>query len=138
MGYSQVEGLHFDSADLFSPVVTLQYVRLLLAIYGPDADFSISHLDISQAFLWSKLDIPVYMKPFEGMKVPPGHVLKLLRGLYGLRNASSLWFKTIKKVLMEQLGYEQSQFSECVFVKRANGHVCIICLFVDDLLVKTT
>ena len=56
----------------------------------------IIHADIPQAFVQSLLDVDVWMEFPDGVTVtdPAGEnnkVVKLLRSLYGLRNAPQLW-----------------------------------------------
>ena len=137
-GFSQVDGLNFDSSDIYSPVVTLVVVRMLLSIFAAIPDVTFHHLDISQAYLWATLDTPVFMRPFSGMQLPEGHCLKLLRALYGLRGSSTAWYRTfVRALIAAPLFYIQSQFDQCVFYRSDGLIFLIILLFVDDMLIFT-
>ena len=59
----------------------------------------------------------------------PGHVIKLNRSLYGMRQLPLNFFLCLKKAL-EHRGFEQSKLDSCLL---SNGQV--ICLvYVDDCL----
>ena len=134
-GCSQVDGVNYDSTDIYSPVVTLVVVRMLLTIFAAIADVTFHHLDISQAYLWATLDTPVYMRAVNGMQLPAGHCLKLLRALYGLKGSATAWYRTFVKALTSApLSYVQSRYDQCVFYRSVGQHFLILLLFVDDML----
>jgi hypothetical protein len=90
-GYAQEEGK--DYFELFSPVVKEVTMRILLAL-GTNFNWHIHHIDIKTAFLNGKLDEEIYMtvppKYFEILQIdtpPKHHVLKLVKSLYGLKQA---------------------------------------------------
>ncbi|UTT96946.1 hypothetical protein NDA17_001929 [Ustilago hordei] len=60
-------------------------VLVIAAIWGWEVDM----IDVKQAYLNSSLHHDVYLKPPIGMKVQPGKVLKLVKGLYGLKQSGS-------------------------------------------------
>jgi hypothetical protein len=62
-GFSQVEGLDYD--QVFSPVVCFEIVHLILAIAALE-NWTISGLDVKNAYLYGKLDEEIYMKQPEG------------------------------------------------------------------------
>jgi ATP-binding cassette subfamily B (MDR/TAP) protein 1 len=59
--------------------------------------------DIKTAFLYAKLDKPIYMKQPEGFVVTgkENFVCKLNKSLYGLKQAPRLWFKRFDDVLLK-------------------------------------
>ena len=135
-GFSQVDGMNYDSSKTYSPVVTLVTVRMLLCIFAAIRSVTIWHFDVSQAFLWAPLSEVIYLQPFDGMNVPPNHCLRLLKAIYGLKQSSYEWYKTFKKALLE-LFYKPSDYDECVFTFHSGGSFIIVCIFVDDMLVFT-
>ena len=59
-----------------------------------------------------------------------GMVLKVVKNLYGLKNASLNWFEMLKKGLHDR-GFSPSAVDPCVFV-RDN---CVILVYIDDCII---
>ncbi|SYW76540.1 uncharacterized protein UHO2_04781 [Ustilago hordei] len=83
-GFTQREGL--DYTEIFAPVAPIQAIRGVLAIAAV-RDWEVDSIDVKQAYLNSSLRHDVYLKPPVGTRVPPGKVLKLIKGLYGLKQS---------------------------------------------------
>jgi hypothetical protein len=131
-GFTQIQGEDYDST--YSPVQTMTTFRSLLA----RANFlghSLRSIDICTAFLHSKIDAEIYVKFPTGYQLPPNcetaNCLKLLKGIYGIKQGSRLWFLTLTKTL-RAAGYKQSTADECLFV-RGNLYMCF---HIDDLQVS--
>lgn len=88
------------------------------------------------AFLHGKLEGKVLEQP-EGIK--PGDERKvclLKRSLYGLKQRSRQWYLTFNDYILK-IGFEMSNYDNCVFIKRKNGVVvAYLLLYVDDMLVS--
>ncbi|KAJ1582856.1 hypothetical protein NDA12_004482 [Ustilago hordei] len=67
--------------EIFAPVAPIQLIRGVLVIAAMQ-DWEVDSIDVKQAYLNSSLHHDVYLKPPIGTKVPPGKVLKLMKGLY--------------------------------------------------------
>jgi hypothetical protein len=95
--------------------------------------------DVKAAYLKSDLDEEIYMMLPKQNKNDKCEFVKLLKSIYGLKQAGKLWFENIRGVLLQN-GYSQAPGDECVFTKYIpEEDIDIdICLYVDDLLVSST
>jgi hypothetical protein len=67
----------------------------------------------------------VYIKMPRGFHTP-GHLLKLKKSLYGLKQSSQNFFLHLKEKL-EECGLEQSMADQCLFI--AGKVICLIYMF---------
>ena len=81
-GFQQEHGRDYD--ETFAPVAHMTTVRTLLAVASV-RHWSVSQLDVQNAFLNGELSEEVYMQPPPGYSVPDGMVCRLWRSLYGLK-----------------------------------------------------
>ena len=136
-GYTQLEGL--DYLDTFSPVAKIGTLRLLLAVAAAK-QWSITHLDVSNAFLNGDLDEEIYMKlpqgyeELTGKKVPPNSVCRLHKSLYGLKQASHQWNHKLSHVITGD-GFKQTHSDHSLFVKYVDKVYLVVLVYVDDILI---
>jgi transposase InsO family protein len=135
-GYSQIYGR--DYLDTFSPTAKYKSFCIIMhiaAVYG----WYIKGLDVENAFIESKLDKEIYMylpfdvycnKAFGKVKV------KLLKSLYGLKQAGELWYKLLISKFIK-FGFKATAHDPCVFTKRdeETNIVIILIIYVDDIIV---
>jgi hypothetical protein len=91
--------------------------------------------DVKAAYLKSDLDEEIYMLLPKANKEDKCQFVRLLKSIYGLKQAGKLWFENIRGVLLSN-GYKQCPCDQCVFTKYIpEDDIDIdICLYVDDLL----
>ncbi|XP_056690349.1 uncharacterized mitochondrial protein AtMg00810-like [Spinacia oleracea] len=98
-------------------------------------NWKLHQLDINNAFLHGYLDEEVYLKPPKGYnKAPDRKVCKLRRALYGLKQASRQWNIELTKFLKKR-SFSQSFRDYSMFCREQNGKMCIVLVYVDDLLI---
>lgn len=118
-----------DHGVTYAPIASIMFVRILLSLvvhFG----LHIVHLDIETAFLNGELKETIYLKPPEGLDVKSGHVLKLLKSIYGLKQSPRNWYDKLDGVLKD-MGFKQSGHELC-FYYTAEIYLLI---YVDDILV---
>ncbi|KAJ0392071.1 hypothetical protein ATCC90586_011078 [Pythium insidiosum] len=130
-GFSQAFGVDYN--ETYSPVATLNSIRILLALCC-QLGYVVHQCDVETAFLHGKLKETIYMRVPEGVKHEPGEVCRLKRSLYGLKQASAVWHRTITEIF-KQLGFGPCVSDPCIFVKHVDGEFVYISLYVDDLLI---
>lgn len=83
--------LQGDVEQTFAPVVDLNTVQTCLAI-AAQRGYVIHQMDVCTTFLHGEIDSDVFIKPPQGVNLcEDGKVLKLRRGMYGLKLAPRLW-----------------------------------------------
>jgi Reverse transcriptase (RNA-dependent DNA polymerase) len=89
-GHRQVEGINYTKT--FSSAAKMPTIRAVLA-NAAEQDWEIEHVDMKSAYLNALLKEMVYMKPSQGVLKPgqKGKVARLLKGLYGLKQAGRGW-----------------------------------------------
>ncbi|KAL0382874.1 UNVERIFIED_CONTAM: hypothetical protein Scaly_0574700 [Sesamum calycinum] len=85
------------------------------------------YADVNNVFRHDHLEEQIYMTPLEGYTVPKGHVYKLRRFLYGLKQASRQWnVEFIAKI--EAFEFVQSKHDHCLFTNLLQTFVSIACV----------
>ncbi|KAJ9567049.1 hypothetical protein OSB04_003015 [Centaurea solstitialis] len=98
-------------------------------------NYEIWQMDVKTAFLNGKLTEDVYMEQPEGFEDPknPNKVCKLLKSIYGLKQASRSWNLHFDERIKE-FGFTKSEFEPCVYTKFSGSIVTFLVLYVDDIL----
>ncbi|WJZ85230.1 hypothetical protein VitviT2T_004776 [Vitis vinifera] len=132
-GYRQTEGL--DYFDTYSPVTRINSIRMVLAIAAL-RNLEIYQMDVKTAFLNGDLDEEIYMEQPEGFSAPGQEkkVCKLVKSLYGLKQASKQWHEKFDNVMLSH-GFKINECDKCVYVKDTEHGYVIVCLYVDDMLI---
>ena len=139
-GFFQVFGI--DYTDTYSPVAKFVSIRILLAI-SVQLGLIIHTMDVDTAFLNATLEEDIWVQIPPGTNLPDGDdgIYKLLKSLYGLKQASRCWNHLINGYLLEN-GYRRLEAYPCIYVKEIKTEVHsiitiqyqIVALFVDDLI----
>ena len=130
--YTQKEGVDYE--ETFLLVAMLKSIHILLSI-ATFLDYEIWKMDVKTDFLNGYLKESIYMMQPEGFvaKSQQQKVYKLLRSIYGLKQASRSWNlrfdETIKKY-----GFEQNVDEPGVYKYIKEKKVVFLVLYVDDIL----
>lgn len=136
-----------DLPDFYAPTSKYASVSTILNV-ATSHQMDIDVIDINAAFLHSPVKGDYYME-IDGdlaaalIRINPrkyspflrnGKLLvKLKCSIYGLPEASQLWFQLLSETL-KQLGFIQHSYDPAVFYKREGKRLIIVCGHVDDLL----
>ncbi|CAM8920282.1 unnamed protein product [Rhodiola kirilowii] len=136
-GFTQVEGL--DYHDTFAPVAKMTTVRCMLDVAAA-RHWPIYQLDVDNAFLHGTLDEEVYMKlpvGFYKKEKAAGQVCKLIKSLYGLKQASRQWFAKFSEAITD-FGFQRSQNDYSLFTMEKDGAFILLLVYVDDVIITGT
>ncbi|MFV0960741.1 reverse transcriptase domain-containing protein, partial [Klebsiella pneumoniae] len=132
-GFTQQYGQDYE--ETFSPVVKVGTIRVILAL-ALQHGWSLSQLDVKNAFLHGDLKEEVYMEQ------PPGYsendastwVCKLRRSLYGLKQASRSWVESFSMEI-QQHGFSKSVLDHSLFMFKNADVTTWVLIYVDDIII---
>ncbi|KAJ9560945.1 LOW QUALITY PROTEIN: hypothetical protein OSB04_006105 [Centaurea solstitialis] len=133
-GYSQIPGVDYN--DIFSPVVKHTSIRALLGMVASDV-LELEQMDVTTVFLNGELEEEIFMHQPEGFVVPgkEGHVYKLIKSLYGLKQSPRQWYKRFDAFVTAH-GLSNSSYDSYVYFKKCDdGSILYLLLYVDDMLI---
>jgi hypothetical protein len=112
-GFSQVKGLDFG--ETFAHVTHLKVIMIFLA-FAASNGFKLYQIDVKIDFLNGVIQEEVYVRQppgFENTKYP-NRVYKLSKVLYGLKQASRVWYARPKTFLLDH-GYVIESVDKTLF-----------------------
>ncbi|PNX82738.1 retrovirus-related Pol polyprotein from transposon TNT 1-94, partial [Trifolium pratense] len=133
-GYTQTYGV--DYTETFAPVAKVNTIRVLLSL-AANFDWPLQQFDVKNAFLHGELTEEVYMELPSGCNIPEAcekKVCRLKKSLYGLKQSPRAWFGRFTKS-MKAFGYSQSNADHTLFLKRQQGKITALIVYVDDMVV---
>ena len=104
-GHRQTEGVDYN--ETFSAAAKMLTIQTILA-NAATQDWEIEHVDVKSAYLNAPLNKEIYMRPSRGVLKPgqEGKVLRLLKGLHGLKQAGHGWYMQMLKVFINEMGFK--------------------------------
>ena len=133
LGYSQIPGIDYTVAHDVS-------FRIALARKMVEKLDSLV-MNVETAFLYGEIDEEIFMKSPVGMEeIDPGSssedCYQLLKGIYGLCQAARQFRKKIVNTVKQgPFGFQVSPADPCMLFKENDLGVCIIIIYVDDMLI---
>ena len=132
-GFSQIFGL--DYFGTYAPVARLGTLRILYAL-AVLMCLTLASLDVEAAFMNANLDEELYIRAPPGTdQLPEGHVYRLKKSLYGLKQSPKQWNDLLRRFLINDCGLTQLKSDECLFYKRAGEHFKLVAIYVDDIVI---
>ena len=128
-GFTQEEGVDFF--ETWAPVGSYATLRVVLSIAAVE-DLEMKHVDIQCAFLNGVMNETVYVEQPQVLNDGTSRVWKLLKTLYGLKQAAREWHKALARLLGE-MGFVRSHSDPALYVRKTGR--CFIFLWVDDLFI---
>ncbi|CEM19559.1 unnamed protein product [Vitrella brassicaformis CCMP3155] len=116
--------------DVFSPTPSYHIVHSAVALAN-QLNLEIHQMDINTAFLNAPLDKPVFIRCPPGYE-RPGHLVRLRKALYGLKEAPRAWNITLHNQLYDR-GFVRHPQEPCVYLHKNNNILLVV--FVDDILI---
>ena len=98
-------------------------------------------MDVETAFLYGDIKEEIFMKSPVGMEeIDPGSspedCYQLKKGIYGLCQAArQFWKKFVDTIKKESFGFQVSPADPCMLFKENELGICIIIMYVDDMLI---
>lgn len=123
--------------DLYAPVACIEMVRLMIAV-AVALRLDIHQIDVKGAFLHAQLpdgeEIFMRLPKIPGLDSVSGKLVRLIKSLYGLRQAPRLWYQCFAEAVLG-LGFKRAESSFCLFVKETPTGAIYVIVYVDDILI---
>ena len=138
LGYSQIPGV--DYTDNFAQVAPDVSFRIALARMMVEKLDSLV-LDVETAFLYGEIDEEIFMKSPVGMEeIDPGSSSERLlptseRNIWSVPSSQTILGKFVNTTKQEPFGFQVSPADPCMLFKENELGVCIIIMYVDDMLI---
>ena len=135
-GHRQVKGVNYTKT--FLAAAKMPTICTVLA-NAAHQDWEIEHIDVKSAYLNALLKEEIYMKAPRGVLKPgqEGRVLRLLKGLYGLKQAGRGWYMEMSGIFIDKMGFKKSAVDHSVFYKQTNEEHTIVAIVTDNMAVTS-
>lgn len=131
-GFSQKPGVDFSNNGTFAPVMRFETMRTGLALAAVN-HFDLRQFDIKGAYLNGYVEEELYMKQPPGCDDGSGRVCRLIRSIYGLKQAGNVWNKELDEKLKE-LGFTRLKSDYCCYMRESGNEFVMAMVWVDDIL----
>jgi len=131
-GFSQKPGVDFSNDGTFAPVMRFETLRTFLA-FAASMKWDIKQFDVKGAYLHGLLQELIFMDQPRGFDDGSGRVCKLIRTLYGLRQAGNVWNRELNTA-MKEIGFIQLKSDPCCYIRRQGEDFEILLIWVDDII----
>jgi len=119
---------------MYSPGIRFTSLRLLFSI-SAQLGLIIYQMDVDTAFLHADIKEEIYIKPPQGMQLPPTmNCYRLKKALYGLKQSPREWYNNMNAYLLS-IHFKRLYGETCLYFREDDNDntICIISLYVDDI-----
>jgi len=131
-GFSQKPGVDFSNDGTFAPVMRFETLRTFLA-FAASMKWDIKQFDVKGAYLHGLLQELIFMDQPRGFDDGSGRVCKLIRTIYGLRQAGNVWNREFNAA-MKEIGFIQLKSDPCCYIRRQGEDFEMLLVWVDDII----
>ena len=121
--------------SVYSSVVSLRAIRMVTFLAELN-DLDLWGTDVGNAYLESYTKEKLYIIAGDEFGDRKGHLLVIVRAIYGLRSSGARWHDRFFDVLKE-MGWTPCKLEKDVWLKRVGDHYEYIATYVDDLLIAS-
>jgi hypothetical protein len=132
-GYTQKKGDDFfNTYSLVARLTTIRVLLSLAASYG----LIVHQMDVKTTFLNRELEEEIYIDQSDVFVAngQEGKVCKLLKPIYGLKQAPKQWHEKFDRTLTS-VSFVVNEADKYVYYRYGGGEGVILCLYVDDILI---
>ena len=92
-------------------------------------------MDVKSAFLNGFLNEEVYVSQPPGFEdhLNPNHVFKLIKALFGLKQAPWQWYERLSNFLSSK-GYARGAVDKTLFIRKLENDLILVQVYVDDII----
>jgi Reverse transcriptase (RNA-dependent DNA polymerase) len=123
--------------ETYAPVITWAAIRLVLVLVLMYKWYTVQ-IDFVLAYPQADVECDLFMKIPKGFEIEgktnKTHALKLVKNLYGQKQAGRVWNPRLHKILIE-IGWIQSKADDCLYDK---GSVMFVVYVDDGILVSAS
>jgi hypothetical protein len=133
-GFSQIPGQDF--VETYAPVCRQESLRASIAIAAL-LRMHVHQLDVVSAFLHGELEEEIYMRQPPEYDDGSGHMWRLRKAIYGLKQAGRVWNIKLNHEL-SSLRFSQIPADACAFIRMDDKDCTIAIIHVDDMSLFST
>jgi hypothetical protein len=132
-GFTHQFGVDFN--ETFAPVAKQTTVRTVLSIAAGE-NLDAEQVDVDTAFLFAPIEDELYIKQPDGYedKTHPSKVCRLLKSLYGTKQAARQWNKTLDDFFGAH-DFVRADADPCLYTRISSREYSAVVVYVDDMII---
>ena len=132
-GFNELYGIHYTENYSPTPQIVTQRIIIVLCLYY---NLDKHHLDVSSAFMNSFLKEVIYIELPEGIDINGCKFARLLKSLYGLKQAARDWYELSDRIIKTfDKNIKQSVTDPCFYFLFTDTVIFVLSVHVDDYFV---